>query len=175
MHDEDSTNVQQYKNLQFSLQKNPKRGPSIPLVELTAEGVKKFLESTDLFSMRVKKMQLEFDEKQAFLNIETQLSGNMVDDSEEKPPSEDTLHLILYKLLQKLLLYPASDCLEAEWQRCNEAVNFMVLYCDVLEGGPCRGRLKKTQQPMGSSGPDSDSNSKDVHMIRKQPSTYDDL
>ncbi|KMP10260.1 hypothetical protein CIRG_09941 [Coccidioides immitis RMSCC 2394] len=120
-------------------------------------------------------MQLEFDEKQAFLNIEAQLSGNMVEDSEEEPLSEDTLHPILYKLLQKLLLYPASDCLEAEWQRCNKAVDFMVLYCNILEGSPHHRHPKKTQQPMGSSGPDSDSNSKDVHMIRKQPSTYDEL
>nr|KMM63656.1 hypothetical protein CPAG_00010 [Coccidioides posadasii RMSCC 3488] len=99
----------------------------------------------------------------------------MVEDSEEEPPSEDTLHPILYKLLQKLLSYPASDCLKAEWQRRNKAVDFVVLYCDVLEGGPRRGRPKKTQRPMGSGGPDSDSNSKDVHMIRKQPLTYDEL
>ncbi|KMP10259.1 hypothetical protein CIRG_09940 [Coccidioides immitis RMSCC 2394] len=37
----------QYKDLQFSLQKDPKGGPSIPLVELTVEGVKTFMGSTD--------------------------------------------------------------------------------------------------------------------------------
>nr|KMM63657.1 hypothetical protein CPAG_00011 [Coccidioides posadasii RMSCC 3488] len=40
----------QYKDLQFSLQKDPKGGPPIPLVELTAEGVKKFMGSTDLIT-----------------------------------------------------------------------------------------------------------------------------
>nr|KMM70651.1 hypothetical protein CPAG_06962 [Coccidioides posadasii RMSCC 3488] len=39
----------QYKGLQFSLQTDPKGGPSIPLVELTAKSIKRFMGSTDLY------------------------------------------------------------------------------------------------------------------------------
>ncbi|OJJ84888.1 uncharacterized protein ASPGLDRAFT_125716, partial [Aspergillus glaucus CBS 516.65] len=38
----------QFKDLQISLQKDPHSGPPIPLIELTAEGTKKFLRQTKL-------------------------------------------------------------------------------------------------------------------------------
>ncbi len=38
----------QFKDLQISLQKDPRGGPPIPLIELTAEGTKKFLGLTKL-------------------------------------------------------------------------------------------------------------------------------
>lgn len=38
----------QFKDLQVSLQKDPRGGPPIPLVELTSEGTKKFLGQTKL-------------------------------------------------------------------------------------------------------------------------------
>ena len=38
----------QFKDLQISLQKDPRDGPPIPVVGLTAEGTKKFLEQTKL-------------------------------------------------------------------------------------------------------------------------------
>ncbi|CAG7940496.1 unnamed protein product [Penicillium salamii] len=47
-------------------------------------------------------------------------------------------------LLEKLLTWPTSDSLEAEWQRRNAAVVAISQYCGHLEGGPLRGRRKRT-------------------------------
>jgi hypothetical protein len=42
----------QFKDLQISLQKDPRRGPPIPIIELTPEGTKKFLGLTKLYGER---------------------------------------------------------------------------------------------------------------------------
>ncbi|KAK9311428.1 hypothetical protein V1524DRAFT_41933 [Lipomyces starkeyi] len=45
--------------------------------------------------------------------------------------------------MEKLMTWPTSDSIEAEWRRRNEAVEAVRVYCDVLEGGPRRGRRPK--------------------------------
>jgi Protein of unknown function (DUF3435) len=86
-----------------------------------------------------------FDENQAFLDIEAQLSGDgMVDESEDDSISEVPMHPLQLQLMQKLAAYPTSDCLEDEWKRHNEAVEAVTQYCDVFEGGPLWGRPKQT-------------------------------
>lgn len=42
----------QFKDLQISLQKDPRGGPPVPMIELTAEGTKKFLGLTKLYDKR---------------------------------------------------------------------------------------------------------------------------
>lgn len=39
----------QFKDLQISLQKDPRGGPPVPMIELTPEGTKKFLGLTKLY------------------------------------------------------------------------------------------------------------------------------
>jgi hypothetical protein len=48
-------------------------------------------------------------------------------------------------LLEKLTTWPTTLSVEAEWTRRNEAVEAVRMYCDVLEGGPRRGRRYKKQ------------------------------
>ncbi|EQL33377.1 hypothetical protein BDFG_04532 [Blastomyces dermatitidis ATCC 26199] len=118
-------------------------------------------------------------ERESLLDIEAQLLGTMADESEESLSSEDNMHLSLLGLLQKLLSYPISDSLEAEWQCHNEAVDYVVLYCDTSEEGPLRGRLKKnlkkTQPPAGNSGPYDDPHSKDDSEKKKHLLSHDEL
>ncbi|KAJ5117911.1 uncharacterized protein N7443_001745 [Penicillium atrosanguineum] len=102
-----------------------------------------------------------FDEEQAFLDIEAQLSGTVVkEDSEDKSSLEDTMHPLQLHLVQSLLSYPVSNSLEGEWHRRDTGTAAVVQYCDVLEGGPLRGRPKqkaprsaplagRTAQPQG--------------------------
>ncbi|KAL4744820.1 hypothetical protein BDW72DRAFT_187829 [Aspergillus terricola var. indicus] len=45
--------------------------------------------------------------------------------------------------LQCLLSYPISNSLEDEWNRDDAAAYAVIQYCDVLEGGPLRCRLKR--------------------------------
>jgi hypothetical protein len=42
----------QFKDLQISLQKDPRGGPPVPMIELTPEGTKKFLGLTKLYGKR---------------------------------------------------------------------------------------------------------------------------
>lgn len=98
-----------------------------------------------LLSALRNQIRQEFDEKQAFLDIDAQLSGNAVmDESEDESPSEDDMHPLQLRLVQKLLTYPTSDSLEDEWKRRDEGVEAVTQYCNVLEGGPLRGRPKQT-------------------------------
>lgn len=53
--------------------------------------------------------------------------------------------------MQKLLTYQTSDSLEDEWKRRDEGVEAVTQYCDVLEGGPLRGRPKRTASKSVSS------------------------
>ncbi|KAL2371955.1 hypothetical protein RJZ57_003590 [Blastomyces gilchristii] len=122
-----------------------------------------------------KSVRQEFDEKQSLLDIEAQLLGTMADESEESSSSEDNMHPTLLGLLQKILSYPISDSLEAEWQCHNEAVDYVVLYCDTSEEGPLRKRLKKTQPPAGNSGPYDDPHSKDDSEKKKHLLSHDEL
>jgi hypothetical protein len=47
-------------------------------------------------------------------------------------------------LVEKVFTWPTSDSLEDEWKYCNEAVKTSTLYCGFLEGGPLRGRPKRS-------------------------------
>ncbi|KAJ6067943.1 uncharacterized protein N7446_004980 [Penicillium canescens] len=86
----------------------------------------------------------KFDEEQAFLDIEAQLSGAAVkEENEDNPSLEDTMHPLQLHLVQSLLSYPVSNSLEDEWHRRDTGTEAVVQYCDVLEGGPLRGRPKQ--------------------------------
>lgn len=86
----------------------------------------------------------KFDEEQAFLDIEAQLSGTAVkEESDENSCLEDTMHPLQLHLVQSLLSYPVSNSLEDEWHRRDTGTAAVVQYCDVLEGGPLRGRPKQ--------------------------------
>ncbi|KAK6810763.1 hypothetical protein RU639_013526 [Aspergillus parasiticus] len=234
----------QFKDLQISLQKDPRGGPAVRLIELTASGTKKFLGQTKLTTfalpeviygpslvlcpytlifgilfqsrafrnpnltsntklrnlfiskgceqllvpidsgqtrihqrdkevkntrqrlLRALRQQVreKFDEEQAFLDIEAQLSGIAVkEESEDEESSlQDDMHPLPLLLLQRLLSYPTSNSVEDEWKRRDDAVDAVVQYCGVLEGGPLRGRPKQITAksiPMTASEPDFDGSS----------------
>lgn len=91
------------------------------------------------------KTRKEFDHKQAVIDIERQLSGTAVNDDEAKEVLQNEAQMLpdqIY-LLEKLLTWPTSRSLEAEWQRRNVAVMAITKYCSVREGGPLRGRSKR--------------------------------
>ncbi|KAJ5202924.1 hypothetical protein N7449_005003 [Penicillium cf. viridicatum] len=96
----------------------------------------------------------KFDEEQAFLDIEAQLSGTAVKEESEDSPLEDTMHPLQLHLVQSLLSYPVSNSLEDEWHRGDTGTAAVVQYCDVLEGGPLRGRPKqKAPESASPTGP----------------------
>ena len=97
----------------------------------------------------------KFDEEQAFLDIEAQLSGTAVkEESETNSSLEDTMHPLQLHLVQSLLSYPVSNSLEDEWHRRDTGTAAVVQYCDVLEGGPLRGRPKqKAPKSASPTGP----------------------
>ena len=107
----------------------------------------KELKNTRQRLLRALRQQIRenFDEEQAFLDIEAQLSGAVVkDESEEKDSSlQEDMHPLQLVLLQRLLSYPTSNSVEDEWKRRDDAVDAVTQYCDVLEGGPLRGRPKQ--------------------------------
>lgn len=90
----------------------------------------------------------DFDEEQAFLDIEAQLSSTLAQDEgeEDESASRDDLHPLQLLLMQRLLSYLTSDSVEDEWKRRDDAVEAVVQYCDVLEGGLLRGRPKQSIQ-----------------------------
>ena len=52
------------------------------------------------------------------------------------------MHPLQLHLVQSLLSHPISNSLEDEWNRRDTGAAAVVQYCDVLEGGPLRGRPK---------------------------------
>ncbi|KAF3492426.1 C2H2 finger domain protein [Arthroderma uncinatum] len=85
-----------------------------------------------------------FDEEQAFLDIEALLSGTLVKEEIEGGSSlEDTMHPLQLHLVQSLLSYPISNSSEDEWNRRDMGAAAVVQYCDVLEGSPLRGWPKR--------------------------------
>lgn len=94
-----------------------------------------------LYALRIR-IQRDFDDEQAVMDIERQLAGTAVHDTEtkERLRQEDQMPSELVILNEKLMTWPMSDSIEAEWRRRNEAVEAVRVYCDVLEGGPPRGR-----------------------------------
>ncbi|KAL4879841.1 hypothetical protein BJY04DRAFT_228777 [Aspergillus karnatakaensis] len=61
----------------------------------------------------------------------------------EEFDEEQAIHL-----LGKLITWPTSLSVEVKWQRRNKATEAVRLYCDVLEGGPRRGRRPKRTVPV---------------------------
>jgi hypothetical protein len=94
-----------------------------------------------LYDLRIRVRQ-EFDDEQAVVDTERQLSGTALHDEETKEvlQKEEQMLPEQVHLLEKLMTWPTSDSIEAEWRRRNEAVEAVRVYCDVLEGGPRRGR-----------------------------------
>lgn len=99
-----------------------------------------------------------FDEEQASLDIEAQLPGAAVkDESEEEDASlQEDMHPLQLLLLQRLLSFLTSNSVEDEWKRRDDAVDAVVQYCGVLEGGPLRGRPKQTGSKSMSLTPSND-------------------
>ncbi|KAE8130760.1 hypothetical protein BDV38DRAFT_291355 [Aspergillus pseudotamarii] len=102
-----------------------------------------------LYALR-QRVREEFDEEQAVLDIERQLAGTAILDEEAKEQLQIEEQLLPQQihLLGKLMTWPTSLSVEAEWQRRNEATEAVRLYCDVLEGGPRRGRRLKQTVPV---------------------------
>lgn len=94
-------------------------------------------------------------EEQALLDIEAQLSGEAVkEENEDKFSLEDNMHPLQLHLAQSLLSYPVSNSLEDEWHRRVTGTAAVVQCCDVLEGGPLRGRPKrKAPESASPTGP----------------------
>ncbi|BDD63414.1 hypothetical protein MAP00_008306 [Monascus purpureus] len=102
-----------------------------------------------LYALR-QRVREEFDEEQVVLDIERQLAGTAILDEEAKEQLQIEEQLLPQQihLLGKLMTWPTSLSVEAEWQRRNEATEAVRLYCDVLEGGPRRGRRPKQTVPV---------------------------
>ncbi|KAH1694371.1 hypothetical protein KXX12_007782 [Aspergillus fumigatus] len=95
---------------------------------------------------RRKEVRQEFSRKQAVIDIERQLPGSAVHDEDDREFSQAEYEMppAQIRLVEKLLVVPTSWSLEAEWQRRHEAVEAIKEYCDFLEGGPLRGRPKRS-------------------------------
>ncbi|QQK44154.1 C2H2 finger domain protein [Penicillium digitatum] len=95
---------------------------------------------------RRKAKRRDFSRKQAVIDIERQLTGGAVSDEparevlrkEFEMPSEQIL------LVETFFTWPTTDSLEDEWMRRNKAVDAGIQYCGFLEGGPLRGRRKRS-------------------------------
>lgn len=96
----------------------------------------------------LKEVKQSFDNRQAVIDIERQLSGGAVDEAiEEKLVTEGTMLPQQIYLLEKLTTRPTTSSLEDEWRRRSEAINAVTAYCHVQEGGPRRGRKPKQPGP----------------------------
>jgi Protein of unknown function (DUF3435) len=85
-----------------------------------------------------------FDDEQAVIDIERQLSGAAVDDdAKEMLVTEEGMLPEQIQLLEKLMTWPSSLSLEDEWRRRSEAINAVTAFCRVEEGGSRRGRKPK--------------------------------
>jgi hypothetical protein len=68
----------------------------------------------------------------------------MVDESDDELSSDMYMSPPQLNITQKLTACPILGSLEDEWRCHNEATEAVTMYCGVLEGGPLRGRPKKT-------------------------------
>jgi Protein of unknown function (DUF3435) len=85
-----------------------------------------------------------FDDEQAVIDIERQLSGGAVDeDAKEMLATKEGMLPEQIFLLAKLMTWPTSLSLEAESRRRSEVINAVTAYCRVEEGGSRRGRKPK--------------------------------
>ncbi|ODM16321.1 hypothetical protein SI65_08321 [Aspergillus cristatus] len=135
----------QYEEIQ-----QPGMLPRLQQREKEVRNTRKRLQRSLRYQIREK-----FDEGQAFLDIEAQLSGAAAkEEKEDNSPLEDTMHPLQLHLVQSLLSYPVSNSLEDEWHRRDTGTAAVTQYCDVLEGGPSRGRPKqKALESASLAGP----------------------
>jgi Protein of unknown function (DUF3435) len=92
----------------------------------------------------LKETRQAFDNEQAVIDIERQLSGGAVDNDVKKMVmTEENMLPEQIHLLKVLMTLPKSFSLEAEWRRRNQAINAVTVYCRVEEGGSRRGRKPK--------------------------------
>jgi Protein of unknown function (DUF3435) len=91
-----------------------------------------------------KAVRQAFDDEQAVIDIERQLSEAAVDDdAKEMLATEEGMLPEQIHLLKKLMTWPTSLSLEDEWCRRSKAINAVTAYCRVEEGGSRRGRKPK--------------------------------
>ena len=95
---------------------------------------------------RRKEARREFSRKQAVIDIERQLTGGAVSDqpAREVLRKEFTMPPEQILLVEMFFTWPTTDSLEDEWERCNKAVAAGIQYCGFQEGGPLRGRPKRS-------------------------------
>lgn len=95
---------------------------------------------------RRKEVRREFSRKQAVVDIERQLTGGSVSDepAREVLRKEFTMPPEQILLVETFFTWPTPDSLEDEWVRRNRAVAAGIQYCGFQEGGPLRGRPKRT-------------------------------
>lgn len=96
---------------------------------------------------RRKEIRRDFSRKQAVVDIERQLTGGAVSDE----PAREVLRKEFAMPPEQILLvetfftWPTTtDSLEDEWTRRNKAVAAGIQYCGFQEGGPLRGRRKRS-------------------------------
>jgi Protein of unknown function (DUF3435) len=92
----------------------------------------------------LKEARQAFDDDQMVIDIKRQLSGGAVDeDAKEMLATEEGMFPEQIHLLEKLMTWPTSLSLEAEWRRRSAAIDAVTAYCRVEEGGSRRGRKPK--------------------------------
>jgi hypothetical protein len=155
--DEQKASVEEIAELQEAIQK---RDHVTGKLKLSSKKSSKKLDRLDqlkknvtntrnrlLYDLR-KRVREDFDSQQAVVDIERQLAGSALCQEETKEILQIEEHMLPQQifLLEKLTTWPTTRSLEAEWTRRNEAVEAVRMYCDVLEGGPRRGRRYAKQR-----------------------------
>lgn len=123
----------------------------------------------------LKEARQAFDDEQAVIDIERQLSGGAVDDDAKRMlVTEEGMLPEQIHLLEKLVTWPTSLSLEAEWRRRNQAINAVTAYCRVEEGGSRRGRKpKRLDQNTGQ--PANENLNEEAHLTSLLNTTHEHL
>ncbi|OJD22678.1 hypothetical protein ACJ73_05976, partial [Blastomyces percursus] len=146
--------VEQDPELQEAIQKRD-RAERRAVQTNSSEAIEKFERRKDdvkktrnrlLYRYR-KQVREEFDDEQAVIDIERQLSGMALDDEAKETLEEEQMLPAQIHLLSKLLTWPTSRSVEEELRRRDAGVEAVRMYCGVLEGGPRRGRRPKAPPP----------------------------
>ncbi|KAL4935325.1 hypothetical protein BDV06DRAFT_228932 [Aspergillus oleicola] len=98
---------------------------------------------------RQKDIRQDFSRKQAVLDIERQLAGSAVNNEVAREVLQKDFAMPPQQILlvENFFTWPISDSLEDEWARRNKAVMAGIQYCGFPEGGPLRGRPKRSAPP----------------------------
>ncbi|EER42287.1 C2H2 finger domain-containing protein [Histoplasma capsulatum H143] len=152
--DAQKATVEQDPELQEVIQKRDRAGRRA--VQTNSPGaIEKFARRKDdvkktrnrlLYRYR-KQVREEFDDEQAVIDIERQLSGMALDEEAKETLEEEQMLPAQIHLLSKLLTWPTSRSVEEELRRRDAGVEAVRMYCGVLEGGPRRGRRPKAPPP----------------------------